>query len=86
MMRPFSAAKLPDIEPSAPPSVQGEALTPHTDTTAPLPAKEPTGGTSWGLIAGITAAAVAVSALAAALIARRRRREGRTGPRPAAAS
>jgi hypothetical protein len=85
-VRPFPAAKLPDVEPSAPPSVQGGALTPHTDTAAPVPAKEPTGGTSWGLIAGITAAAVAVLALAASLIARRRRREGRTGPWPAAAS
>jgi hypothetical protein len=51
-----------------------------------MPAKEPTGETSWGLIADITAAALALLALAAALVARRRRREGPTGPRPAAAS
>lgn len=41
------------------------------------PAKQPTGGTSRGLIAGITAAVVAGFALAAALVTRRRRR-GRT--------
>ena len=85
-VRPFPAAKLPDVEASAPPSVKGGALPPHTDTPAPMPAKEPTGETSWGLIADITAAALALLALAAALVARRRRREGPTGPRPAAAS
>jgi hypothetical protein len=64
-VRPFPAAKLPDVEPSAPRLV--------------------TGGTSTGLIGGITAAAVALLALSAALIARRRRRQRPTGPRPAAA-
>jgi hypothetical protein len=85
-VRPFPAAKLPDVEPSAPRSVTGGALPPHTYTVAPVPATEPTGGTSTGLIAGITAAAVALLALSAALIARRRRRQGPTGPRPAGAS
>jgi LPXTG-motif cell wall-anchored protein len=84
-VRPLPAAKLRDIEPSAPPPVNNAALTPHTDTAAPRPATEPAGGTSWGLIAGITAAALALMALAA-LVARRRRREDPTGPRPAAAS
>jgi hypothetical protein len=55
------------FEPSA-------ALLPHTDTGAPVPAKQPTGGASWGLIAGITAGLVAGFALAAALVTRRRRR------------
>jgi hypothetical protein len=85
-VRPFPAAKLPDVETPAPRSVKGGALPRHTYTVAPVPAKEPIGGTSTGLIAGITAAAVALLALAAALVARRRRRQGPTGPRPAAAS
>jgi hypothetical protein len=53
------------------------ALLPHTDTAAPVPATQPTGGASWGLIAGTTAAVVAGLAFAAALVIRRRRR-GRT--------
>jgi hypothetical protein len=82
-VRPFPATKLPGVDPSAPPSVNGGARTAHTSAAAPVPAKEPTDGTSWGLIAGIAAAAVALLALAAALIARRRHREGPAGPRPA---
>jgi hypothetical protein len=72
-VRPFPAAKLPVVEPAASPPVKGRALQPHT-STAP---SQPTGGTSWGLIAGITAAVVAGLALAAAVVTRRRRR-GRT--------
>jgi hypothetical protein len=45
-VRPFPAAKLRDVEPSAPRSSTGGALPPHTCTAAPVPAKEPTGGTS----------------------------------------
>jgi hypothetical protein len=85
-VRPFPAAKLPDVDPSAPPSVKGGALAPQTYTATTEAAKEPAGGTSWGLIAGITAGAAAVLALAAALLARRRHREGAGGPQPGAAS
>jgi len=61
-------------------------LPPHTSTAAPVPSTQPTGGTSWGLIGGITAAVVAGLGLAAALVTRRRRRAGPTGPGPSTAS
>ena len=57
------------FEPSALPSVEG------TSTAPPVPAKQPAGGASWGMIAGATAAVVAGLALAAGLVTRRRRGE-----------
>lgn len=77
-VRAFPASKLPDVDPSAPPTARGGALAPKTYGGAPAAAADESSGTPVALLAGGGAATVA---LGAALLGLRRRR-GRRPPVP----
>ena len=81
-IKPFPAAKLPDVDPSAsdePAPTSSGSLPPQTYAPALTnPPTTPAGdGTAWGLIAALGAGAIALLAAGAALVTRRRRGDGR---------
>jgi hypothetical protein len=78
-VRPFPAAKLPNVDPSAPAPTTGGALAPQTYRAEPLPPSRATdegNDVAWWLPAVI---ATALGAGALLLLARRRRPDAQTG-------
>ena len=81
-VKPFPAARLPDVDPTAPSAPKlttTGALPPQTYAPALTnpPVTGTSDGTAWGLIAALGAGAIALLAAGAALVTRRRRGDGR---------
>jgi hypothetical protein len=73
-VKAFPASRLPDVDPSAPPTVRGGALAPQTYGGVPAQAADESSGIPVALLAGVGAA---LAALAAMLLGVRRHRARR---------